>query len=125
MNETVKHNQSAEDYLESILLLSRQKEAVHRIDVAKELGVSGAAVNKAVKILVEKGYVYEDGKHLCLTETGQKYAGEVFERHCILREFLLSLGVSEHSAEEDACRMEHLLSDETFSAIKKQVKKQS
>lgn len=123
MSELVKHNQSAEDYLESILLLSGQSEEVHRINVAKALKVSGAAVNKAVKILVEKGYVYEEGKHLCLTVEGKRYAEEVFERHCILREFLTGLGVSEGVAEEDACRMEHLLSDETFKAIKNFVNK--
>ena len=123
MSELVKHNQSAEDYLESILLLSGQSEEVHRINVAKALKVSGAAVNKAVKILVEKGYVYEEGKHLCLTVEGKRYAEEVFERHCILREFLTGLGVSEEVAEEDACRMEHLLSDETFKAIKNFVNK--
>lgn len=123
MSELVKHNQSAEDYLESILLLSGQSEEVHRINVAKALKVSGAAVNKAVKILVEKGYVYEEGKHLCLTVEGKRYAEEVFERHCILREFLKGLGVSEEVAEEDACRMEHLLSDETFKAIKNFVNK--
>lgn len=124
MSESVKHNQSAEDYLESILLLSEKSAEVHRIDVAKDLGVSGAAVNKAVKILVGKGYVYEAGKHLRLTGEGKKYAEEVFERHCILREFLMRLGVGEATAEEDACRMEHLISDETFAAIKNHVKTQ-
>lgn len=123
MSESIKHNQSAEDYLESILLLSKKSSEVHRIDVAKELRVSGAAVNKAVKILVERGYVYEDGKHLRLTAAGKKYAEEVFERHCILREFLMKLGVGEAAAEEDACRMEHLITDETFAAIKAYVEK--
>ncbi len=125
MSESVKNNQSAEDYLECILLLSKESFEVHRIDVAKALNVSGAAVNKAVKILVEKGYVYEDGKHLRLTAEGERYAKEVFERHCILREFLVKLGVDESVAEGDACRMEHLISGETFKAIKKHVKKQS
>ena len=66
--EFKKSNQSEEDYLESILLLSGQLPFVHRIEVAKKLGVSQAAVNKAVKLLCEKNYVYEDGKHLYLTE---------------------------------------------------------
>ena len=123
MSTYTKHNQSGEDYLESILTISRQQEVVHRIDVAKRMNVSQAAVNKAVKILVEKGYVYEEGKHLRLTAEGKRYAEEVFERHCILREFLTGLGVSEEVAEEDACRMEHLLSDETFKAIKNFVNK--
>lgn len=113
-----KHNQSAEDYLESILNLSQNEKIVHRIDVAKRMGVSGAAVNKAVKLLVEKGYVYEDGKHLFLTGTGKSYAEAVYERHCILRDFLGKIGVSAASAEEDACRMEHVVSEETYLAMK-------
>lgn len=122
MNTYAKYNQSSEDYLESILTISRQQEVVHRIDVAKKMNVSGAAVNKAVKILCEKEYVYEDGKHLYLTEKGKEYAESVFEKHCIIREFLIRNGVSAATAEEDACRMEHLISEETFSMMKKFVK---
>ena len=118
-----KHNQSAEDYLESILTLSRQQETVHRIDVAKRMNVSQAAVNKAVKLLCEKQYVYEDGKHLYLTEQGRTYAETVFEKHCIIRAFLMQNGVSAATAEEDACRLEHLISDETFSMMKQAVDK--
>ena len=118
MNTYAKYNQSAEDYLESILTISRQNNVVHRIDVAKRMNVSQAAVNKAVKLLVEKGYVYEDGKHLFLTETGKSYAEAVYERHCILRDFLVQIGVDGANAEEDACRMEHVISEETFSAMK-------
>ncbi len=118
MSVCPKHNQSAEDYLESILNLSQNQTAVHRIDVAKRMGVSGAAVNKAVKLLVEKGYVYEDGKHLFLTGTGKSYAEAVYERHCILRDFLVQIGVGGANAEEDACRMEHVLSEETYLAMK-------
>ena len=113
-----KFNQSEQDYLESILMLSKTSESVHRIDVAKRMGVSGAAVNKAVKLLCEKGYVYEDGKHLYLTKTGKTYAEEVYEKHCIIRNFLQKLGVSATNAEEDACRLEHLVSDETFEQMK-------
>ena len=122
MNTNVKHNQSAEDYLESILLISESSSVVHRIDVAKYLGVSQAAVNKAVKILVDKGYVYEEGKHLYLTKSGEDYARAVFERHCVIREFLLSLGVSATTAEQDACKMEHLLSEETLQMMKFRLK---
>ena len=117
MNEKQKNNQSGEDYLESIYLLSKQLEFVHRIDIAKRMAVSGAAVNKAVNHLLKKGLVYEDGKHLYLTIQGESYAKEIYEKHCLLRGFLRSLGVSEENAEEDACKMEHLISDETFSAI--------
>ncbi len=122
MNNNGKYNQSGEDYLESILMLSKETEVVHRIDVAKRMGVSQAAVNKAMKLLVEKGYLYEDGKHLYLTEEGKRYAEAVYEKHCIIREFLIGCGVSAATAEEDACRMEHSVSEETFAMMKGKVK---
>ena len=118
MNTYAKYNQSGEDYLESILTLGREGQVVHRIDVAKRMGVSQAAVNKAMKILVGQGYVYEDGKHLYLTEEGKKYAEAVYEKHCIIREYLVFCGVTAATAEEDACRMEHLISEETFLMMK-------
>ncbi len=123
MNNYVKYNQSEQDYLETLLTLGSEQNVVHRIDVAKRMNVSQAAVNKAVKLLCEKEYVYEDGKHLYLTESGKAYAESVFERHCIIREFLLKNGVSAAAAEEDACRMEHLLSEETFQMMKNFVHK--
>lgn len=119
MNTYAKYNQSEQDYLESIFLLLKEKPIVHRIDVAKKMEVSQAAVNKAMKNLSEKGYIYEDGKHLYLTKTGEKYAEEVYEKHCIIRDFLQKIGVSPAKAEEDACRLEHLVSKETFSAMEK------
>ena len=119
----VKYNQSAEDYLECLLMLSREQQIVHRIDVAKRMEVSQAAVNKAVKLLCEKEYVYEDGKHLYLSEKGKEYAEAVYEKHCIIREYLVQCGVSQAVAEEDACRMEHLVSNETFQMMKKAVRK--
>ena len=79
--------------------------------------VSQPAVNKAVKNLCEKGYIYEDGKHLYLTELGNSYAQEVYQKHCTIRDFLQKIGVSPAKAEEDACRLEHLLSNETFLAM--------
>ena len=119
MNTYAKYNQSGEDYLESILTLSQSQSVVHRIDVAKKMNVSQAAVNKAMKILLEKSYVYEDGKHLYLTEEGKRYAEAVFEKHCIIRDYLIKNGVSIAAAEEDACHMEHLISQETFQMMKK------
>lgn len=119
MNTYAKYNQSGEDYLESILTLSRENNVVHRIDVARRMNVSQVAVTKAVKLLCEKGYVYEDGKHLYLTEQGKQYAESVYEKHCVLREFLVSLGVSHATAEDDACHMEHLVSEETILAMKR------
>ncbi|MBE5739589.1 MAG: metal-dependent transcriptional regulator [Clostridiales bacterium] len=119
MNTYARYNQSEEDYLESILTISRQQDVVHRIDVAKRMNVSQAAVNKAVKLLCEKEYVYEDGKHLYLTESGKEYAETVYEKHCIIREYLVKNGVSVAAAEEDACCMEHLISEETFQMMKR------
>ena len=104
-------------------MLSRESEIVHRIDVAKRMEVSQAAVNKAVKLLCEKEYVYEDGKHLYLTEKGRAYAEAVYERHCIIREYLIACGVSATAAEEDACNMEHVISEETFMVMKKALNK--
>lgn len=123
MNTYAKYNQSEQDYLESIFLLLKEKSIVHRIDVAKKMSVSQAAVNKAMKNLSEKGYIYEDGKHLYLTETGKQYAEEVYEKHCIIRDFLQKIGVSPAKAEDDACHMEHLVSDETVLAMQNFLKR--
>ena len=112
-------NQSSEDYLECILLLSRESEFVHRVDVARRIGVSQPAVQKAIKILETAGYVKCDGMHIYLTKKGEEYASEIFDRHCTLTEFLKKLGVNESDAEADACKMEHILSKASFDAIKK------
>ncbi|HIR22296.1 MAG TPA: metal-dependent transcriptional regulator [Candidatus Scatosoma pullicola] len=119
--EERRNNQSEEDYLESILILSDRLPVVHRIEVARRLGVSQAAVNKAVKLLCARGYVYEDGKHLYLTENGRAYASSVYEKHCIIRDYLIDRGVSPAAAESDACKMEHLVSEETFLMMKNAV----
>ena len=118
MNTYARYHQSEEDYLESILEISKEDKIVHRIDIAKRMDVSQAAVNKAVKNLCEKGYVYEDGKHLYLTENGKQYAEMVYEKHCIIRDYFMSCGVSAAAAEEDACNMEHLITEETFTMMK-------
>ena len=117
--EIKKNSQSCEDYLETILLLEKEVDCVHRIEIAKQMGVSQAAVNKAVKLLIERGQVCEDGKHLRLTDEGKAYASSVYERHCLIRSFLEKLGVSEDTAEKDACALEHLVSEETVERIKK------
>ena len=112
-------NQSSEDYLECILLLSRENEFVHRVDVARRIGVSQPAVQKAVKILEGSGYIECDGMHIYLTKKGEEYALEIFDRHCTLTRFLQKLGVNPTDAESDACKMEHIISDASFDAIKK------
>ncbi len=120
-----RYNQSEQDYLETLLTLLSEQTAVHRIDVAKKMNVSQAAVNKAMKLLAEKEYIYEDGKHLYLTPAGKAYAEQVYEKHCILRDFLIYLGVSPARAEEDACHMEHIVSEETFEVMRKTLQAKS
>lgn len=119
----MKRNQSTEDYLECILLLSRENEFVHRVDVARRTGVSQPAVQKAVKLLQSSGYVECDGMHIYLTNTGAHYAEEVYARHCTVRDFLILHGVNCADAEEDACEIEHVISDATFCAMKNYVLK--
>ena len=115
-----KSEESVEDYLEAILILSKQKPQVRSIDVANELGYSKPSVSVAMKNLRQKGYinVSEEG-YLSLTGEGQKLASTVYERHSVISGWLIRLGVSPEIAVEDACRMEHDISDESFAAIKK------
>ncbi len=112
-------NQSGEDYLEAILRLSAVKKDVHSVEVARELGVSKPAVTKAMRVLGQKGYVSVVDNHIHLTQEGKAYAESVYERHRTLTAFLVGLGVDADTAEADACRIEHVLSEVTFSAIKK------
>lgn len=119
----MKRNQSTEDYLENILLLSRQTEFVHRVDVARRVGVSQPAVQKAIKILSASGFVECDGMHIYLTPKGEEYANKIYGRHCTIRQFLLLLGVNQTDADADACEMEHVLSDATFAAMAEYVEK--
>ena len=114
-------NQSGEDYLEAILLLSEKLEYVHQIDVARKMGVSQPAVQKAFKILKDKQYIRTDGLHIYLTEQGLSYAGEVYHRHCIIREFLTLHGVNPADADNDACEMEHAISSATFAMMESYV----
>ena len=118
----MKHNQSSEDYLECILLLSRETQFVHRVDGARKIGVSQPAVQKAIKILEASGFVEFDGMHIYLTMKGEEYAQKVYERHCIITEFLLLHGVNSKDAENDACEMEHIISQTTFEMMKSYVR---
>ena len=112
-------NESIEDYLETILSLQKKLGQVRSIDIANEMSFSKASVSVAMKNLREKGYitVAENG-YIILTESGRKQAEDVLEKHTILSNWLVSLGVSKETAQEDACRMEHDISAESFSAIK-------
>ena len=111
--------ESAEMYLETIYLLSRQRSCVRSIDVAEHMGYSKPSVSRAVGLLKQGGYLTVDGDgFLTLTDTGNAVAEKIFERHTVLTRFFVSLGVSSEVATEDACKIEHIISDETFDAIK-------
>lgn len=118
----MKSNESAENYLETILILSKKKPVVRSVDIAEELGFKKSSVSVAMKNLREKemitvrpeGYIY-------LTESGLKVAEMIYERHQLLSAWLTALGVDEHIAAEDACRIEHVISPESFEAIKQHI----
>lgn len=111
-------NESMEMYLETILRLYKQGKFVREVDLASVMNVSKVSVCNAVKRLSEKGFVIYENRHIILTEAGRKIAEQVYERHCVLTKFLVALGVSSAVAEQDACRIEHCISEETFSVIK-------
>ncbi len=113
-------HESAEMYLETIYLLSTRGGSVRSIDVAEEMGYSKPSVSRAVGLLKSGGYLTVEGDGaLVLTDEGRKAAQRVFERHTVLSRFLSLIGVNEDIASEDACKMEHVISDETVFAIKK------
>ena len=112
-------NESIEDYLETILSLQKKLGQVRSIDIANEMNFSKPSVSVAMKNLREKGFItIDESGHILLTEAGQKQATDVLEKHTILTNWLISLGVDKEIAQEDACRMEHDMSDETFMALK-------
>lgn len=112
--------ESGEMYLETILVLSQKMNRVRAIDVGEELGYSKPSVSRAMSILKNDGYITvgEDGGIL-LTKSGKEIAEKIYERHIVLSSLLTSIGVPEEIAIEDACRMEHVISDESFDIIKK------
>ena len=114
--------ESAEMYLETIYQLSRERGTVRSVDVAEYMGYSKPSVSRAVGLLKTGGYlVMEKDGTLTLTETGLETAQKVYERHTILTTLLVRLGVSPETAAEDACKMEHVISDETFEAMKRHI----
>ncbi len=112
--------ESGEMYLETILILSEKKANVRSIDVCEYMGFSKPSVSRAIGLLRSGGYVNvsPDG-YLTLTDSGRDVADKMYERHKILTEFLVSLGVAEETASSDACKIEHHISDESFAAITK------
>ncbi|MGL4736676.1 MAG: metal-dependent transcriptional regulator [Cellulosilyticaceae bacterium] len=117
-------NESTENYLETIFLLSKKLPVVRSVDIANELGFKKSSVSAAVKSLREKDYItMMDSGFIYLTESGRSLAEMIYEKHEILFAFLQQIGVSEQTALDDACKIEHILSSESFDAIKKMVHK--
>ncbi len=119
----MKVNESAENYLETILILSKTLPVVRSVDVANELGFKKSSVSVAMKNLREKNHItVSDSGFITLTESGREIAEMIYERHTLLSSWLERLGVDHETADADACRMEHVISKESFEAIKKHVK---
>ena len=111
--------ESGEMYLETIYVLSQQSNAVRSIDVAEHMGYSKPSVSRAVSLLKKGGYVEMDkDSFLTLTPEGYAVAQKIFERHTVISRWLTAMGVSQKAASEDACKIEHVISDESFDAIK-------
>ena len=111
--------ESGEMYLEAIFVLSKKSNGVHAINVGEYMGFSKPSVSRALSILKKKNLIIVDSdSHIFLTDEGKIIAEKIYERHVTIKEYLIRLGVSNKVADEDACKIEHVLSDETFMAIK-------
>lgn len=118
----MKIQESAENYLETIYMISRERPYVRSIDIATELSFSKPSVSVAMKNLRENGYILVDSQgHITLTQDGLEIARTMYERHTMLSNWLIYLGVDPKTAAEDACRMEHVVSRESFEAIKRHI----
>ena len=116
--------ESGEMYLETILVLTKKNQFVRAIDVGEYMGYSKPSVSRAIGLLKNGGYVTSDRDgHLSLTDEGRELAEKIYARHNILSRFLESIGVSKETASEDACKMEHVISDESIEAIEKFINK--
>lgn len=117
-------HESAEDYLERILMLSKKMSKVRSIDIAVDMNYSKPSISRAIKNLKENGYINVDANgNITLTEKGFEVANRIYERHTILTKIFVALGVSQETAASDACKVEHDLSPETFEALKKYLEK--
>ena len=111
--------ESGEMYLETVYILSQRSSNVRSIDVGEYMGYSKPSVSRAVGLLKKEGYIRVDGQgSITLTETGEEIARRIYERHTLLSRLFINIGVDEKTAAEDACRIEHYISDGTFAAIK-------
>lgn len=114
--------ESGEMYLETIYILSKKMSVVRAIDVSEEMNYSKPSVSRAMSILKDRGLIIvEPSGNILLTKAGEKIAKSIYERHTILTSVLIELGVDEKTAAEDACRIEHYISDKTFKAIKRHI----
>ncbi len=121
----MKDRESEEMYLETILLLQQKKSVVHSVDVVEELGYAKSSVSRGVNLLAQRGYiVIENNGALVLTDAGRSKANGIYERHRVLTEMLLRMGVDREEAERNACRIEHVISLTAFNAIKEYIEKQ-
>ena len=115
----MKTHESREDYLETILILKKRLGNVRSIDIANELNYSRQSVSRAIKLMKENEYItVEENGLIKLTDLGEEVAKSIYERHTIIGNMLMKLGVSEETAFEDACRIEHVISKESFEKIK-------
>ena len=120
----MKIQESAENYLETILILKKRNGFVRSVDIANELEYSKPSVSVAMKNLRENGYIETDADgEILLLDKGRKIAEKIYERHTLLADWLKTLGVSPETAAEDACRIEHVISEESFEAIKRHVRR--
>ncbi|RHR25632.1 metal-dependent transcriptional regulator [Clostridium sp. AF19-22AC] len=119
----MKTNESAENYLETILILSKSHPVVRSVDIAEELNFKKSSVSVAMKNLREKEQIVVSKEgYITLTDAGREIAEMIYERHELLTDWLVRLGVDERTAAEDACRIEHVISKESFDAIKKHIR---
>lgn len=115
-------HESGENYLETILMLENETGFVRSVDIAERLNFSKPSVSRAMGILKADGYItVEQGGRIVLTDSGRREAERIYERHVILTKYLISIGVDEETAAKDACRMEHVISVETFDRMKHQM----
>jgi DtxR family Mn-dependent transcriptional regulator len=115
----IRIQESAEDYLETILILSRRQQQVRSIDIVNEMNFSKPSVSIAMKNLREKGQIQMDSDgYITLTEEGHKIASQIYERHLLISKLLMQIGVEEQTALEEACRIEHDISQDTFEKLK-------
>lgn len=119
-------HESGEMYLETILMLKNKNQYVRSIDIANTMNFSKPSVSRAIKLLKESQLIIVDQKgYIDFTAEGRKIAENVYNRHMTLTQFLINLGVGEKQAEDDACRLEHIVSEETYQCIQKFLKEQS